>query len=573
MRRVLPAFIRVLIIVGFGCSCSVIDGLDTPSSRSPEISILAPPPAAQIKLSPIETADAITDPEKVGIGVWSLLANLGIGVYTGDGEQILAGSELSEHDFWLYDFELPLLAHMAQVDPRPFSLTTLRLAAVGFKGTTVDLIRVYRDTYALNADKFLVQLFSAMDVNFREGIELTPLQEWLLMLDTFVPANGSMAAKGGYMLSVVPGRGAFSVSAQGDPCGFISGGQVHANWGTIQSNTDLGMFLAAEAAYYAIHGMLIAQSAHATLEASPNSAHEGHGGPGDVIDLTATVTMTYVPQNIPVGGTQCGVLVNLDPPLAGPQHGVEIVWDIPEVLWEHGFVDIPEGGVALTDHQGQSKVRFQARQEEANGKGEEEFEDGIVRAIYNLRNHLTNNGYHDPRMLSLIPEMMQIDPPAVVEISWHELCAQLELEIDYWQVVRVESMTDERTLKGAIPFNIDFTQEPAILSGSAVLPLGGQGSAPGCTWTNTGIVDAALSGTMVEGDDGSDMLIVELDNEFKVETIFHCEGGGNITQIPVMVPSETELVYEDGYSIEWDVGVSGLPVEGHSRWTLNFLCP
>ncbi len=137
----------------------------------------------------------------------------------------------------------------------------------------------------------------------------------------------------------------------------------------------------------------------------------------------------------------------------------------------------------------------------------------------------------------------------------------------------MESMTDERTLKGAIPFNIDFTQEPAILSGSAVLPLGGQGSAPGCTWTNTGIVDAALSGTMVEGDDVSDMLIVELDNEFKVETIFHCEGGGNITQIPVMVPSETELVYEDGYSIEWDVGVSGLPVEGHSRWTLNFLCP
>jgi hypothetical protein len=572
MRRVL-VLMSVFILLGFSFSCSVFDEADSPEKPPSEFSIPAPPSAAQIKLSPIETADALTDPEKAGIGIWSLIANLGIGVYTGDGEQILPGSELSEHDFWLYDFELPLLAQMAQGDPRPFRITTSRLTAVGFTGTTMDLTRIYRDTYALNADKFLVQLFNAMDVHFREGIELTPLQEWLLMLDTFVPANGSTAARGGYLLSVLPGRGAFSVSAQGGPCGFISGGQVHANWGTIQSNTDLGLFLRAEAAYYAIHGMLIAQSARATLEVSPNSAHEGHRGPGDVIDFTATVTMTFVPQNIPVGGTQCGVLVNMDPPLTGPQNGVEIVWDIPDVLWEHGSVDIPEGGVALTDYQGQSKVRFQARQEEANGKGEEEFEDGIVRAIYNLRNHLTNNGYHDPRMLSLIPEMMQIDPPAFVEISWHELCGQLELEIDYWQVVHVLNLTDERILTGAIPFNIDFTQEPAILSGSEVLSLGGQGSAPGCTWTNTGTVDAVLSGTMVEGDDDSDMLIVSLDNEFKVETIFHCEGGGNIAQMPLTVPSETELVYEDGYSIEWDVGVTGLPVEGHARWTLNFLCP
>ena len=128
MRRLLPPFIRVLIIVGFCCSCSVVDRLDTPSSLS--VSIPAPPPAAQIKLSPTETADALADPERAEIGVWSLLANLGIGVYTGDGEQIFAGSELSEHDFWLYDFELPLLAHLAQGDPRPFSLTTYRLTAV-----------------------------------------------------------------------------------------------------------------------------------------------------------------------------------------------------------------------------------------------------------------------------------------------------------------------------------------------------------------------------------------------------------------------------------------------------------
>jgi len=573
MRRMLPAFIRALIIIGFGCSCSVTDGLDTPSSQVSEISIPAPPADAQIRLSPIETADALTDPEMAGIGIWSLVANLGIGVYTADGEQILAGSERSEQDFWLYDFELPLLAHIAKGDPRPFSLTTSRLTAVGYEGTSIDLIRVYRDTYALNADTFLVQLFSAMDITFREGVELTPLQEWLLMLDTFIPANGSTASRGGYLFSVVPGRRATSVSAQGGACGFITGGQVQAHWGMINAGGDFGAFLVAEAAYYAVHGMLIAQSAQVSLEASPNSAHEGHGGLGDVIDLTATVTMSFIPQNIPVGGTRCGVLVNLDPPLVGPQQGVEIKWDIPEVLSEHGSVNPPEGGYSLTDHQGQSKVRFQARQEEANGKGEEEFEDGIVRATYNLRNHLAKNGYHDPRMLRLIPDRMPIYPPAVVTIEWHELCAQLELEIEYWQIVSVRDVTDERTLKGTIPFDIDFTQEPATLSGEAILMLGGQGSAPECTWTNTGTVDAELSGTVVKVDDGRDRLIVELEDEFNSETIFHCEGGTNIAQIPQMIPSETELVYEDGYAIEWDIGVPGLPVEGQASWTINFLCP
>lgn len=176
-------------------------------------------------------------------------------------------------------------------------------------------------------------------------------------------------------------------------------------------------------------------------------------------------------------------------------------------------------------------------------------------------------------MLNLISERMPIDPPVFVTISWHELCAQLELEIDYWQVVRVRDVTDERTMNGTIPFNIDFTQEPATLSGSAVLSLGGQGSAPECIWTNTGTVDSVLSGTMIDGDDGRDRLIVELDDEFNVETIIHCEGGMNIAQMPQMVPSETELVYEDGFSIEWAVGVPGLPVEGQVSWTLNFLCP
>ena len=67
------------------------------------------PPTGFNQLGPTDTAAALVDPSRVRLGVWSLLDHLGVGVYTGDGKQVLAGSERSEKDFWLYDFEIPVL--------------------------------------------------------------------------------------------------------------------------------------------------------------------------------------------------------------------------------------------------------------------------------------------------------------------------------------------------------------------------------------------------------------------------------------------------------------------------------
>ena len=107
------------------------------------------------------------------------------------GGQILGGSETSEDDFWLYDFEVPALARMATGTSQPFAITHARISEAGFDGSEEDLLSRYRESYAAAPDGFLVQLFDAAGIGFDTGPELTQFEEWLLLLDMIVPPNGS----------------------------------------------------------------------------------------------------------------------------------------------------------------------------------------------------------------------------------------------------------------------------------------------------------------------------------------------------------------------------------------------
>ena len=107
-------------------------------------------------------------------------------------EQVMPGSERGEASFWLYDFEVPALASMAQGVPVPFDGYTAQLAAFGAEGGSQELLSLYRESYARHPDHPLVQLLTAMGVDFTPGTRITPLEEWLL-LDTFVPPNFARA--------------------------------------------------------------------------------------------------------------------------------------------------------------------------------------------------------------------------------------------------------------------------------------------------------------------------------------------------------------------------------------------
>ncbi|MCH8878225.1 MAG: hypothetical protein IIA89_15660 [Chloroflexi bacterium] len=364
---------------------------------------------ADYLFSPAETAQLLSDAETVTEGVWAVLSNLGLGVYTGEADQVLPGSETGPDDFWLYDFEVPMLAQMALDEPLPFALMHARIAGLGYDGSADDLLQIYHDVYADHPDEYLVQLLAESGLSFTGQPTLTPLQEWLLLLDTFVPPNGSSsAARTGHLASP-----ALQVL-----CGTIRGGQVFPHWGIIQGGKDLQGLMAAEAAYYALHGQMLATGARGTLEASSDEAHEGHDGPGDTLKLTATVHMTYVPHNVPVGAISCGVLLNMDPPILGPVEGVEVTWNIFKSLHQHGQVDVPSP--SLTNSFGKAEITFQARQEEAGVRGDEQEITGIVSAQFDIKTVLMTRYGLDPRVLALVPDRMPIYEPVVITIKWHE---------------------------------------------------------------------------------------------------------------------------------------------------------
>jgi hypothetical protein len=434
------AFLPALALVAATCASS-----GDPSSVSavpadasaPERTgggVVTAPGGDVIRLSPVETAAALTDPATAESGVWSALVNLGIGVYTGSGERMLGGSETSEDDFWLYDFEVPALLRMATAPPRSFAITYSRISELGFDGTLDDLLRFYRDTYAAVPEAYLAQLFGASGIVFDGDVELTPFQEWLLMLDTFVPPNGtegSQAANAG-LAPVMAVTGVASLLPTGErspqarpaayqrSCGTIIFGTIYSNWGDAWKSSPFDV--AAVEAYYAMHGLMLTSGVEATIEAELGKAHEGHDDDGKPVGFVVTVNLSYFPQHVVL--PECGLLWNMDLPVVGPLRGVEVSWNPDDVLDDHGRYR--EGRESLTDSNGEAMLTYVPRKERDGGRGLEREDSGYVEATFNMKDALLAF-VTEPRILMLVPERMPIGGEAKLEVGWHE--ATIEVNV------------------------------------------------------------------------------------------------------------------------------------------------
>jgi len=407
------------------------------------------PGADVIRLGPGETAAALSDPATAEAGVWSALANLGIGVYTGSGEQVLGGSETSEDDFWLYDFEVPALVRMATSPPSPFAVTYSRVGEVGFAGSIDDLLALYRETYAAVPEAYLVQLFAASEIVFDGDLELTQFQEWLLMLDTFVPPNagtGPEAAGTGLSGADEPVAVAAPLPAGGmlvegrraayqGICGSIHYGMVFAGWG--YARVPSGLSLVAIEAYYATHGLMLTSGVKATIEAKAGTAHEGHSAEGEPVDFVVTVSLEYFPQPV-VDVPGCGVLLNMDVPFVGPLEAVEVEWQPDDVFEEHGRLTDP---VSTTGSDGEATVTYVPREERSDGRGLEQDESGTLTGTFNMKRALMAFVI-EPRILALVPERMPINDEAELEVVWHQANIRVSVfEIEGTAVMEYEAWT------------------------------------------------------------------------------------------------------------------------------------
>lgn len=519
--------IKIAMALGIlACSTSQIPliGDQQPSIKAPS--------QDEIQLDAAATAKALSDPERAELGVWSLVANLGIGVYTGEGKQVLAGSETGPDDFWLYDFEIPILVQMATKLKQPFSETHSFIAGLGYDGTEGELLRLYRDVYAEFADSFLVSFFSESGLSFEGEPELTPLQQWLLLVDTFVPPNGGGVDT---LDTSVEGEEDASSSAESNQrllCGTIQGGMVQPRWGLIEGTTDLKAIMAARDAYFLMHMHLQIHSVEATIRASADEVHEGHGGPGDEVRIS--VSLVYpVPTHfieIPVGGITCGSLINLDFPggLAGPLKRAEITWQISDVFADHGSFDkvAPDSIPTYTDDLGQGSITFRAQEEAANGAGQEMLTVGHIIASYNLRQYFLSQPYFNVRDFSL-PVRLPILPPIAVRIGWHESGLHVRLETE------MVTTGDEYTLRIYDEYEGWLTGDDDELSGEGfyIIQTENTGLSGSCTFRNeqNGRGPISLSATSMGGT-----VFIEFAGEVELTTSINDSCMGSLTDVSTL---------------------------------------
>ncbi|ADH86940.1 carboxypeptidase-like regulatory domain-containing protein [Desulfurivibrio alkaliphilus] len=356
---------------------------------------------------PAAIAALVANNDTTEAGLWLLLESLGIGVYTPDGYQLLAGSERKEDDFWLYDFQIPMLVSLVQAPTSPFTHLVDELSEVGLEISSEDLLSLYQSVYTIHAETFLVQFLLATGLDFSSmPQEITALQQWLLLLDTVVPPNRTEL------------NDAAPLALNRDASCLISGPAL-SGWGFVYGASNHAEVIAAEAAFTAINAPLFRSSLDIRLTFTPEIAREGTCGPGEESTLTVEVYSSFVP--IPVAVT-CGYLTGMQlPGMTGFLEGAEVEWSLSPVLEEHGTVRLPDGSPYLglaskTDAMGQTSLIYEPHESELMGLGAEVLEPAIIWVTVDAVPALRLAGITDQLFLSLIPPARELE---TMYVAWY----------------------------------------------------------------------------------------------------------------------------------------------------------
>lgn len=288
---------------------------------------------------------------------------LGLGVYTGDGTQILGGAERSEKDFFLYDFQWRILARgvhhrnmisladysrglgaglvelddPAQMTPFLAEAVARRYqAAVQSPDDPTSFLILFVDGLARRQ----LRPYSLDEINSRsaEELDLDPAQAFLLLIDFFLrPPAAEPAPAARRWLPGLPSAHAAS------PCDLIQG-DGQGTWGR---GTDVATELAgqlpgmagkiggaignATGVIGAAGDLLTLYGIDIRVEAQPYYVHLRNP---DLPDFLAQilVIVTFDGEIVSDQVLKCGWLVGKKMPVKGPMKDVEVYWDFQPYL-------------------------------------------------------------------------------------------------------------------------------------------------------------------------------------------------------------------------------------------------
>lgn len=345
-------------------------------------------------------------------------AAINLGVYTPDGRRILAGSERDASDFFLYDFQLRILARaFLRRNVGSFSAHTQMLgrSLLGMDhpeelepALRRAIAQRYRDARSKPDDpvSFLILLvdglarnqappYSLEEIAARPGQEMhvDPLQSLLIMLDFFTKAPRSsrppVASPAARLLQLhFPWEWETTAYAQA-PCGGVSGNGNDGNWGNgsdlmpqpgqpggppSDGQPQAGSSGGSKSWWVATHipvvgGLITLYAINIEIKPSPSPIHMQHPGTVPIETFSATVTLDL--QSPQEGPIPCGGMAGQSLPSgAQPLKGAELTWT-GQPDWSPYFefpspevdlMDVSLGFRTKTDLNGKSIFFLQARE-------------------------------------------------------------------------------------------------------------------------------------------------------------------------------------------------------------------
>jgi len=381
---------------------------------------------------PTAAADAVlsatTEDDRIA-AIMNVLAGIGIGVHGTDGTPILYGAERNASDFWLYDFEVRLLAE-SQGDNDPFTLDTTAgaLAAAGISNAgqpvSVDDIAaaVHDSVAAAVADpsdpKSFIELV-IRELGLRAGtpydlanpvpagqVQLGALSSFLILADELLPiiqaATPAVAATS--LTASVDGLTASSI----DPCNAVVSWANKSSW---DAGKKVALFIAgvisngvnADKAQISILHSILESLSIRPSHSGPVEVHYSHGAPNP---------QTYefgleVYRELPQAAISCGLLAGVPLPQLGPLNGVPVSWTYGG-LQPHGTVKCD--ATCTKTVSGSARLVFTPKTESAPvGLGPTDYDRALITA------HADLSAYFGITWPNVAITYMVWD----VEIDWH----------------------------------------------------------------------------------------------------------------------------------------------------------
>jgi hypothetical protein len=356
-----------LLIIGL-----IFGGLYLYERTRPEIRVETPKPINRYLQHPLKDHAAYAlanqivgakNEQEVSEKLKEALKKIHVGIYTPDGRQILAGAERSQNDFFLYDFQLKILAHafflrngMVMANhTRMLGKAFLKLEEPSEMEPVLNsaIVQRFREAQQkpddpmsfpiLLADGLArqqVEPYSLDETHRYESVVVDPIQSFLIMLEFFTrpPAAKAPSPKSlNWLPSLVT-----TAYAQGSqhPCDGILGDEGQGYWGRgTDIFTEAGQAIpkwggkAVEfvgdvtGVFGAMGDLLILYGMNITLTPDPYTIHLLHGEGNDVELLNVQAIVTFDSQGVHEDILKCGWIVGKQLPSNGPLKDVELKWD------------------------------------------------------------------------------------------------------------------------------------------------------------------------------------------------------------------------------------------------------